>query len=95
MAPDNKYKILTDYVNKSVVCYGNSLILVMPEISDFKPEELMPAEMITAVAEQRETIEDEFDELPPENPITQLNDLYELNGHRLAEFKFQMQRNSY
>ncbi len=56
---------------------------ILDDIPDFKPEELMPAEMITAVAEQRETIEDEFDELPPENPITQLNDLYELNGHRL------------
>ncbi|MPL87132.1 hypothetical protein SDC9_33126 [bioreactor metagenome] len=56
---------------------------ILNDIPDFKPEELMPAEMITAVAEQRETIEDEFDELPPENPITQLNDLYELNGHRL------------
>lgn len=40
MAPDNKYKILKDYVNKALVKYGNSLMLVLPENSYFQPEEL-------------------------------------------------------
>ena len=40
MAPDNKYKILKDYVNKAVGLYENSLMLLLPENFNFQPEEL-------------------------------------------------------
>ena len=32
---------------------------------------------------QKEIVEDEFDEEPPSEPVTQLGDIYELNDHRL------------
>lgn len=46
--------------------------------------DLPSAEVITQSKDkEREVVEDEFNDLPPVEPITQLGDLYELGRHRL------------
>lgn len=52
------------------------------DLPDIEADELLPAEMMS-VETPKEVIEDEFDELPPIEPITLRGDMYELNGHKL------------
>ncbi|MDU1892827.1 MAG: DNA modification methylase [Dysgonomonas sp.] len=61
--------------------YKDILVHELPSIEDTA---LPSAEQITQSKDkEREIIEDEFNDRPPINPITQLDDLYELGEHRL------------
>ena len=61
--------------------YKDIMINELPSIEDVA---LPSAEQVTQSKDaEREIIEDEFNDLPPKNPITQLDDLYELGQHRL------------
>jgi len=61
--------------------YQKILVNELPSIDDTT---LPSAEQITQSKDaEREVIEDEFNDLPPKEPITRLNDLYELGEHRL------------
>lgn len=56
------------------------IISGLPDINTDLPS----AELVTAKKEeQREVVEDEFDEPLPANPVTKTGDYYELNNHRL------------
>lgn len=56
------------------------IIIDLPSLDAALPS----AEQVTQRKDaERIIIEDEFNDLPPEDPITQLNDLYELGSHRL------------
>ena len=58
-----------------------NIIVDLPSIEDTA---LPSGEQITQTKDkEREIIEDEFNDLPPTNPITQTDDLYELGSHRL------------
>lgn len=60
--------------------YKEILVNELPTMDAVLPS----AEVVTQTADKdREVIEDEFNDLPPKNPITQLNDIYELGRHRL------------
>lgn len=57
-------------------------IISLPDLKTDLPS----AEVVTAkpeTDEQKEVVEDEFDEALPVNPVTKPGDFYELNGHRL------------
>ena len=57
------------------------IIVDLPSIGDVA---LPSAEQVTQQQDaEREIIEDEFNDLPPFNPVTQKDDLYELGPHRL------------
>lgn len=61
--------------------YKDIMVNELPSIEDTA---LPSAEQITQSKDkEREVIEDEFNDLPPKNPITQLDDLYELGEHRV------------
>lgn len=61
--------------------YKDIMVNELPSIEDTV---LPSAEQITQSKDkERKVIEDEFDDLPPKDPLTQLNDLYELGEHRL------------
>lgn len=61
--------------------YKDIMVNELPSIEDTA---LPSAEQITQSKDkEREIIEDEFNDLPPKDPITQLDDMYELGEHRL------------
>lgn len=61
--------------------YKGILINDLPSIEDTV---LPSAEQVTqGKDQQREVVEDEFNDRPPKTPLTVLNDLYELGEHRL------------
>lgn len=61
--------------------YKDIMVNELPSIEDTA---LPSAEQISQSKDkEREIIEDEFNDLPPKEPITQVNDLYELGQHRL------------
>lgn len=61
--------------------YKDIMVNELPSIEDTT---LPSAEQVTRSKDaEREIIEDEFNDLPPKNPITQVDDLYELGEHRL------------
>lgn len=61
--------------------YKDIMVNELPSIEDTA---LPSAEQVTRSKDaEREIIEDEFNDLPPKNPITQVDDLYELGVHRL------------
>jgi len=61
--------------------YKDILVNELPSIEDIA---LPSAEQVTLRKDaERQIIEDEFNDLPPENPVTQTDDLYELGIHRL------------
>ena len=60
--------------------YKDIMVMELPIMEANLPS----AEQITQSKDkEREIIEDEFNDLPPVNPITQENDLYEFGQHRL------------
>lgn len=61
--------------------YKDIMVHELPSIEDTA---LPSAEQITQSKDkEREIIEDEFNDLPPKDPITQADDLYEFGEHRL------------
>lgn len=60
--------------------YKDIMVMELPTMEANLPS----AEQITQSKDkERQIVEDEFNDLPPENPITQVNDLYELGKHRI------------
>lgn len=58
--------------------------LIVNDLPSIESATLPSAEMVTQSKDkEREVVEDEFNDLPPADPITEANDLYEFGKHRL------------